>query len=180
MLAVSRTGRSSKTKAAEVPKKDAVPEIAFYHQTLQQRVLCNDTIINRPKVDHHVLCIFSFFLQSTNRGGSPAPALLEGRDSFVQNFRRSSSRRHHFSSSEVSQHHPLSIPPFERKIRTYQTQTARGYDDPTDAGDFPQDSGGYGYGIYEVVAWVPGKRFCPAYGSLTLTTGPGVCSILLP
>jgi hypothetical protein len=28
-----------------------------------------------------------------------------------------------------------------------------------------------------MAAWVPGKRFCPAYGSLTLTTGPGVSMI---
>ena len=98
----------------------------------------------RP-LKHHALCIF-FFFQSANRVGSPAPSLA---GAFVQNFRRSSSRRHRFPSSEASQHRPLPIPPFERQIRTYQTQTARGYGDPTDAGDCPEDSGGHGYGIWQ-------------------------------
>jgi hypothetical protein len=119
---------------------------------------CYFPVVSLPKVRHinysprarevseasRAMYFFFLFPVSQSRRITRSRAC---RGAFVQNFSRSSSRRHRFPSSEVSQHHPLPIPPFERQIRTYQTQTARGYGDPTDAGDCPPDSGGHGCGI---------------------------------
>jgi hypothetical protein len=109
-------------------------------------VRISTTVLERRKTSEASRAMYFFFLFPVSQWRRITRSLA-CRRAFVQNFRCSSSRRHRFPSSEVSQHHPLPIPPFERQIRTYQTQTARGYGDPTDAGDCPPDSGGHGYGI---------------------------------